>query len=45
MVIGEGKSELKSLATKGKSVTEMLPNNLRFNVPIYVIDQKLHMKM
>lgn len=36
---GEGKSRPKSLATKGKNVTEMLPNNLRFNEPMYVIKQ------
>lgn len=44
-VIGEGKSGPKSLVTKGKSVTEILTSNLKFNLPIYVINKKLHIEI
>lgn len=42
---GEGKLRPKSLDTKGKSIKEMVPNNLRFNEAMYVIEQKLHVEI
>ena len=38
------KGQLKSLTTKGTSIKEVLPNNLRCNALMCVFDKQLHME-